>query len=230
MRAPRVLLLRVKSIFLVACLLGLRVLAIDQEQVIAGWLAKQTNVQTWAADFVQTRNLKALTEPLVSTGRVWFAAPQNFRWELGQNQTIAIRSNETMLVVYPRLKRAEKYDFAAAGPSEWKDALSLLQSGFPRSRADIDHQFKILSLTETNNLYDLALQPKSAGARKMMPEIDVFISTDLSLAGTELRFVDGSSMRNDFRNVQTNADVAGKFDLNLPPDYKLVEPMKAARK
>jgi outer membrane lipoprotein-sorting protein len=228
---PRsVLLLRVKLSVLMAFLFALRAFAADQEEIIASWLAKQTNVQTWAADFVQTRNLKALTEPLTSTGRVWFQAPQNFRWELGQNQTIAIRSNETMLVIYPRLKRAEKYDFAAAGPSEWKDALSLLQTGFPRSRAEIDHQFKILSLTETNHLYELALQPKSAGARKMMPQINVFISTNATLAGTELVFVDGSTMRNDFRNVQTNATVAGKFDLSLPPDYKLVEPMKAARK
>lgn len=202
----------------------------DQEEVIARWLAQQTNVQTWAAEFVQTRNLKALTQPLVSTGRVWFAAPQNFRWELGQNQSVAIRSNETMLVVYPRLKRAEKYDFQAAGPSEWKDALSLLQSGFPRSRAEIDQQFKIMSLTETNGLYELALQPRSPAARKMMPQIAVFIGSDSSLAGTELVFADGSRMRNDFRGVQTNAPVIGKFDLTIPPDFKLVEPLKARSK
>jgi outer membrane lipoprotein-sorting protein len=207
--------------------------ALDQEQILAQWLGKQTNVQTWTADFVQTRNLKALAQPLVSTGRVWFAAPQNFRWELGHDQTIAIRSNETMLVMYPRLKRAEKYDFSAAGPSQWKDALSLLQSGFPRSRAEIDQQFKILSLTETNqpsNLLELALQPRSAGARKMMPQIDIFLSPDAMLSGTALVFADGSSMRNDFRNVHTNVPVEGKFNLDVPADYQVVEPLKAARK
>jgi outer membrane lipoprotein-sorting protein len=202
----------------------------DQEEIISKWLANQTNVQTWAAEFVQTRTLKALSQPLVSTGRVWFAAPQNFRWELGQNQTIAIRSNETMLVMYPRLKRAEKYDFQSAGRSEWKDALSLLQSGFPRSRAEIDKQFKILSLSETNNLYALSLQPRSPGARKMMPRINVFISTDSTLAGTELIFVDGSSMRNDFREVRANAPVEGKFDLAVPPDFKVIEPLKPTPK
>lgn len=209
---------------------GLRILAVDQEQIIGQWLGKQTNVQTWTADFTQTRNLKALAQPLVSTGRVWFAAPQNFRWELGHDQTIAIRSNETMLVIYPRLKRAEKYDFSAAGRSEWKDALSLLQSGFPRSRAEIDHQFKILSLTDTNQIYELALQPRSAGARKMMPEIDIFLSHDAMLAGTALVFADGSNMRNDFRNVRTNVPFEGRFNLAVPPDYQLVEPLKAGRK
>jgi outer membrane lipoprotein-sorting protein len=227
-----VLSLEVKLFVAIALLLlgYTRSFAVDQEQIIANWLARQTNVQTWAADFLQTRTLKGLAQPLVSSGRLWFAAPQNFRWELGDNQTIAIRSNQTMLVVYPKLKRAEKYDFEAAGRSEWKDTLSLLQSGFPRSRAEIDQQFKIVSLSETNNLYELTLQPRSVGARKIMPQIKVFISTNSTLAGTELVFVDGSSMRNDFQNVGTNAPVAGKFDLSIPPDFKLVEPMKAGRK
>jgi outer membrane lipoprotein-sorting protein len=206
------------------------VCAADQEQVMSGWLGVQTNVQTWAADFTQIRKLKALTQPLVSTGQVWFAAPQNFRWQLGANQTIAIRSNETMLVEYPRLKRAEKYDFQNSGPNQWKDALALLQSGFPRSREDIDRQFRILSLSNTNGIYELELEPRSAGARKMMPQINLLIHSNLTLAGTELVFADGSRMRNEFSNVRTNVPVEGKFDLSVPPDFKLIEPLKGLRK
>lgn len=196
------------------------------DEVVSGWLAHQTNVQAWSADFSQTRTLKALSQPLVTTGRVWFAAPQNFRWELGRDQTIAIRSNETMLVMYPRLKRAEQYQFQSSDRSEWKDALALLESGFPRSRADLERQFEALSVQTTNGVITLQLQPRSAGARKMIPKINVLLDSDLRLTGTELLFVDGSSMRNDFRGVRTNADVAGKFSLEVPGDFKLVEPMK----
>src|SRR5688572_32903897 len=99
--------------------------AADPTPIISNWLAHQTNLQTWSAEFTQTRSLKALTQPLVSTGQVWFAAPQNFRWELGRNQTIAIRNADTMLVLYPNFKRAEKYDFENTARSEWKDALAL---------------------------------------------------------------------------------------------------------
>ena len=204
--------------------------AADMDSMVAGWLAHQTNVQTWSAGFTQTRTLPALSQPLISTGQLWFAAPQNFRWELGRDHTIAIRSNDTMLVIYPRLKRAERYEFESSSRSEWKDTLALLQSGFPRSRADLDQQFNLLSLSETNSLMELHLQPKSPGARKMMPRINLFLSTNLTLAGTELVFVDGSRMRNDFYGVQTNADVSRKFDLGVPADFKLVEPMKGAPK
>ena len=202
----------------------------DLDAVVNGWLAHQTNVQTWASDFTQTRTLKGLAQPLVSTGQVWFAAPQNFRWELGRDHTIAIRSNETMLVIYPRLKRAERYDFENSGRSEWKETLALLQSGFPQSRADLDRQFNLLSVSPTNDLVELHLQPKSLGARKMMPRINVLLTTNLTLAGTELLFVDGSRMRNDFVNVRTNAEFTGKFSLDVPADFKVVEPMKGRKR
>lgn len=203
--------------------------AAEPNTVINRWLAHQTNIQAWSAEFTQTRTLQALSHPLVSTGQLWFAAPQNFRWELGRDQTIAIRSNETMLVVYPRLKRAEKYNFENAGRSEWKDTLALLQSGFPRSRAELDHQFNLISIAQTNDLVQLHLQPKSLGARKMMPRINVLLHTNFTLAGTELVFIDGSRMRNDFHAIHTNADTSGKFDLIVPANFKLVEPMKGRK-
>ena len=50
------------------------------EGLYGQWLAVQTNLQSWSADFTQTRSLKVLAEPLVATGRVWVAASR-FRWE-----------------------------------------------------------------------------------------------------------------------------------------------------
>src|SRR5579885_2250676 len=62
------------------------------DALLTGWRNAQTNIQTWEADFVQTRTLKSLTHPLTATGHVWFAAPNRFHWELGHPpQTIAVR-------------------------------------------------------------------------------------------------------------------------------------------
>src|SRR5438128_2520153 len=61
------------------------------------WLNAQTNIQTWEAEVTQTRTLKTLAQPLVSYGHVWFAAPNRFRWEIGNPaQTIAVRLPEQM--------------------------------------------------------------------------------------------------------------------------------------
>ncbi|MBM3835525.1 MAG: outer membrane lipoprotein carrier protein LolA [Verrucomicrobia bacterium] len=196
--------------------------------LISAWLSAQTNIQTWTADFKQTRTLKALTQPLVSTGRVWFAAPNRFRWELGDPpQTIAMRLPNEMLVIYPILKRAERYPLGHNQTGPWQDALALLEAGFPRSQAEMESKFRIRSHSQTNTTLQLALQPKGAGARRMIPEIKVaFATNDFSLRATELLFADGSTMRNDFANAQLNPKLdEALFRPNLDATYRIVEPL-----
>lgn len=201
--------------------------AADTNAVLNGWLASQTNLQTWNAGFIQTRTLKALTQPLTATGHVWFAVPNQFRWELGRPAaTIALRQTNQMWVIYPRLKRAERYPLDADTPGEWREALSLLEAGFPRDRKELDTRFRVLSIVETNGSWLLALQPASTFARRMMSEIRVGLATnDFSLTSTELTFVDGSRMRNEFTNAVLNAPFNdGVFDWQPGPEFRVTEP------
>ncbi len=203
--------------------------AAENNSLLSSWLAAQTNIQSWSSDFIQTRTFKSLSQPLTATGHIWFAEPNRFRWELGHPpQTIAVRATNEMLVIYPRLKRVERYPLSGPQAGEWRDALALLESGFPRSEAEIASRFKILSQTLTNQVCELALQPKSASARKMMPLIKIAFGTnDFSLRGTELQFADGSSMRNNFIHPTLNPPVGKElFSPNIESDFKIVEPLK----
>jgi outer membrane lipoprotein-sorting protein len=201
--------------------------AADHDSVLAQWLHHQTNITSWEAAFTQTRTLRALTHPLVSTGHVWFVAPQNFRWELGDKQTIAIRNADLMLVIYPKLKRAERYDFSRVQNNQWKDSLTLLQTGFPRSRAELEETFAILEITQSAGLYRVVLEPKSLQARKMMPHVLLYLDGEFRLSGTELVFADGSTMRNDFQNIMANRRISEDlFSPELPADFKIVEPLR----
>ena len=108
---------------------------------LTAWLAGQTNIRSWSSDFVQTRRLKSLTQPLTASSHMWFAAPNRFRWELGRPaQTIAVRAPDELLIFYPQLKRVEKFPLNAAKPGPCGDALSLLEAGFPRSRTELEAQ------------------------------------------------------------------------------------------
>lgn len=192
------------------------------------WLAVQTNLQSWAGSFAQTRILKVLNQPLVSTGRVWVAMDR-FRWELGQPpQTIALRASNQLMIVYPRLKRAEKYALDGIPPGPIRDAMGLLDATLPRDRASMEDKFRLLSAAETNGLMRIELEPKSAAAKKFMGQITIgFRTNDFSMALTQLEFSDGSMLRNDFTNVVLNAPLPlGIFELKLPQDYTVVEPLR----
>lgn len=203
--------------------------AAENSRAVASWLSAQTNIQTWSAQFKQTRTLKALIQPLVADGRIWFAAPDRFRWELGDPpQTIAVRQREEMLVIYPMLKRAERYSLRKEQSSPWRDALALLEAGFPRSEKDLESRFRITSQSITNEVVSLTLQPKSAGARRMMPLLKIAFGTnDFSLRATELQFADGSTLRNDFTNPRLNLKLEETlFTPKIKSDYQVVEPRK----
>ena len=200
----------------------------DHDAQCNKWFEVQTNLHSWSGDFTQTRSLKVLTQPLVSAGRVW-VKPGEFRWELGQPvQTIVLRQPDQLLIVYPRFKRAEKYPLDAVPSGPMKDALALLDASLPRDRAAMEKNFCLLSVTETNSILQMTLQPRSAAARKFIGEIVIgFRTNDFIIAATEMKFADGSSLRNDFTNVVLNPPIEAKlFEANLPADYTVVEPLK----
>ena len=202
--------------------------AFESNAVLHAWFRAQTNVHTWSADVVQTRALKSLAQPLTARGRVWFAAPNRFRWELGEPpQTLAVRQAEQMLVIYPRLNRAERYALDAKATGPWRDALMLMEAGFSRSLAERESRFQIVSLRETNQLFELTLQPKTAAARRLIPQIKIACGTnDFSLKVSELKFTDGSILRNEFTNAQINPQLdEALFSPPLGPDVKIVEPL-----
>lgn len=210
-----------------AVLAALNARAADTNAVLEKWFAAQADVKTISTDFVQTRYLKTLVQPLLAKGHLAFSFPDRFRWELGQPpQTIALRESNEMWVIYPLLKRAEHYPLGAAAPREWRDAMSILDAGFPHTRQEFDAQFQVVALSESNQTWLLDLRPRSPGARQIMPELQVDLRTNnFSLAGTELTFLDGSRMRSDFTNLMVNVPLdANVFQWTPPADYTVTEP------
>jgi outer membrane lipoprotein-sorting protein len=193
------------------------------------WIAAQANLRTWTADIVQTRNFITLAQPLISNGKVWVAAPDRFRWELGQPpQTIALRQPAELTILYPRLKRAEKYPLLSGRAGPWQDALALIEASFPRSRTNMEAKFQILALTQTNGAATLALQPRSAAARKFIARLEIsFRADDFSPLGTALTFSDGSSLRNEFSHCVMNPPLEPQlFEAKMEPGFTIVEPLK----
>jgi outer membrane lipoprotein-sorting protein len=191
------------------------------------WFAAQTNMQTWSANFTQTRSLMALSQPLKSTGKVW-VEPGKFRWELGQPaQTIVIRNPDELLILYPRFKRAEIYALDKIPPGPIKDAMSLLDVSIPRNKAALEDHFQLLSTAVTNSTLQMTLQPKSQSARQFIGSVVMgFHTNNYVIADSQMDFSDGSTLRNDFTDVVFNQPMDPKlFATNLPPDYTVVEPL-----
>ena len=131
------------------------------------------------------------------------------------------------MIVYPRLKRAEKYPLNGVPSGPMKDAMTLLDASLPRDRAAMEERFHLLSAIQTNSILEMTLEPRSASARKFIGRILIgFRTNDFSIAVTEMKFVDGSSLRNDFSDVVLNRPIdPALFEPKVPSDYTVVEPL-----
>jgi outer membrane lipoprotein-sorting protein len=202
--------------------------AADYDAQFNKWFEVQTNLQSWSGDFTQTRTLTVLNMPLITPGKVW-VKPGEFRWEIGQPvQTIVLRRPEELLIIYPRLKRAEKYALGAVPSGPMKDALSLMDASLPRDRASMEEHFRLVSAAVTNSILQMTLQPRSEAARKFIGQVVIgFHTNDYIIANTEMKFADGSTLQNTFTNIVLNQPLAADlFEATLPPDYTVAEPLK----
>ena len=204
--------------------------AAPDNELISRWLQAQSSIHTWTADVTQTREMKALTQPLTATGKIWFAAPDRFRWEIEKpSPTIAVRDNDELLVIFPKLKRAERYSLAKLRTGPWKDLMQLMDTGFPRNQKEFEARFRIVSLVNSNDRSSVFLEPKSMMVRKIMPRVSIaFGTTNLMLRATEMTFTDGSKMKNEFTNAKLNPKIDEElFHPKLGSDYQITEPLGA---
>ncbi len=197
--------------------------------VVDAWLERQTRLETWSATVVQTRTIKSLARPLESKGLVWFRQPNRFRWQLGDPpRTIAVRTEDELVILYPRLKQAERFSLGAGIDPAWRQALSLLEVGFPSDRESFYEGYEPLAATRTGDTWRLVLRPAGEQARRLVREVRFELAAaDYLLLATELVFADGSTMRNDFRDHRLDPEIDPElFEINLNEDWSVSRPLE----
>lgn len=175
--------------------------------VLDRWIARQASIRSLSADFTQTRALRVLRNPVAAKGKLWFQAPGNFRWEVGAPpKTIVLRKDDDIRVIEP-LKKVVKIEAMQLGQRE----AGMMEFPFVRSRGDLEKRFEILDLRSADGVCRVKLTPRDT--QGFLTGIQLaFDTSSYHLLLLEMTFRDGSSMRNEFSNVQINEKLpAGTF-------------------
>lgn len=190
------------------------------------WIARQDEFRAVMADFTQTRSLRALKSPLASEGRLWFKTPNSFRWELGSPaKTIVLRKGDTIFLIQPAKKRVERSSATApSGKPSPMQAFGMMSMPFARDFADFQRQFETLSITSDGPRCHLEVLPRDAQAHKFLSALKLDFNTSSGhLLAFEMATRDGSSLRNEFSNVQVNPKIpASVFDFDFT-GYEVVD-------
>ena len=178
----------------------------------------QNDLKSISADFTQTRALKTLKSPIAVKGHFWFAAPDRFRWQLGDPpKTIIIGAKEGNMVIHPSTKHAEKSTLTTSGSFPSQKVFEMMGLSGKRTLEEFQKHMNVLSLKTSGTRCHLEMLPKDPAASRGLSSINLdFDAGSGQWIGFEIVTREGSLIRTELNNVRTNSVIpGGVFDYDL---------------
>src|SRR5207244_11655911 len=133
---------------------------------------KSPNVR---ADFEEEKVTHFLNKPLVSTGKVWFQAPNKFRREMkGSAQTVAVSNGRDFWIYFPTRKSTQHFTLGKNSPVD--AAISAMMTALNLENVENTYQ---VSASKVDGRYELGLSPRTPAGKRLFQRFDLPISSAL---------------------------------------------------
>jgi outer membrane lipoprotein-sorting protein len=167
------------------------------------------NVQ---ADFQEEKVSHFLNKPLLTTGKVWFQAPNKFRREMkGGSQTIAVSNGHDFWLYFPNTRSTQHFTLGKNSPVD--AALSAMSTAL--NLENVESTFQI-SGTKVDRGYELQLLPRTPTAKRIFQRFDLRLSGDLFVQRTEMLKPNSDRIVTTYSN-QTRVPIpAATFEFTPP--------------
>lgn len=178
--------------------------------VVEKWLATNADTRSLRVEFVQSRSLKAIKNPLTQHGTLWLDYGTNqFRWQLGDPpKTIVVSRGDKIAVMRTPLKRVEYRDPGQSSGSS--SGFAGMTKGFPKNLTDFQKRYRILDITRQGNSYEILTQPLGPDGQGVSRFGFVIDQERFLLKGLVIALKDGSSITTTFQRINRNLKIDPK--------------------
>jgi outer membrane lipoprotein carrier protein len=173
------------------------------------------------ADFREEKTMKLMNKPVVSSGKVWFQAPNKFRREVrGSSPSVTVSDGQTLWIHYPKFQSAEQYTLGKRSP---------LDAGIAAITASlnlegVENSYNITAVREGNG-YVLTLLPRSGATKKLLQQFTIRLNQGLQVERTEMLQPNGDRIVTTYSNESRAAIDPGTFQFTPPPGTKVTTPL-----
>ena len=173
------------------------------------------------ADFQEEKSIRMMNKPVVSSGKVWFQAPNKFRREVkGNTPSLTVSDGATLWIHYPKFQSAERYSLGKHSP---------LDAGIAAITASLNLQsveesYHITGTREANG-YLLELAPRTPSMKRMLQRFTIRFNQALQVDRTEMLQPNGDRIITTYSNESRNAIDPGMFQFAPPPGTNVTTPL-----
>ena len=173
------------------------------------------------ADFQEDKNIHLLNKPIVSTGKVWFEAPNKFRRELkGNSPSITVSDGQQLWIYYPKFHSAEHYSLGKRSPLD--AGIAALTASL--NLENVEQTYRITA-TKTDRGYELDLAPRTPSMKRFLERFTIRINNELQVEATEMLQPNGDRIFTTYRNESREPIDPGIFEFSPPPGTDITSPL-----
>src|SRR2546423_4352388 len=182
---------------------------------------KRAVAPSMQADFQEQRKIHLLDEPINSSGKIWFQAPNKFRVERkGNAPSLTVSDGQQISIYYPNFKSAERYSLAKRSPVD--AAISAITTAL--NLENVEHTFHI-TVEKSEKGYDLELTPRNPSMKRIFQKLLLHLSNDLVAERTDMLQANGDRTVTTYENTGHAAIPPGQFEFTPPPGTEVSTPL-----
>src|SRR5206468_10182502 len=124
------------------------------------------------ADFQEERVIRLMKKPILSSGKVWFQAPDKFRREVkGNSPSVTVSDGRQLWIYYPNFKSAEHYSLGKRTPLD--TGLAAITAALNLENVEASYQ---ITGTKTDKGYELELVPRRSSLNKLFQKFRLHLN------------------------------------------------------
>lgn len=164
------------------------------------------SINTLTAQFLQTRHLKMIKNPLVSTGKIYFKFPHQLRWEIIKPYESLYILDSQSLKKYIMDLKSQQWELVEDQTNPIMQKVFHNIMAWTKNRPKKNSDFEVLS----ESLDEVTLQPISNDVRsKFVQKINLQYLPDNNLASlVTITEPNGDSMEIQFTNYHLNKKIS----------------------
>lgn len=173
------------------------------------------------ASFQEQKTIHLMNKPIVSSGKIWFHAPNKFRREVtGNSPSVTVSNGRDLWIYYPNFKSAEHYTLGKRSPVD--AVIAAINTSL--NLENVENTFQI-SGAKSGNGYDLRLLPHSPSTKRMFERFDLRLNSDFVAEKTEMVQPGGDQIVTVYSN-QTHAPIPeSTFEFTPPAGTEITSPL-----
>ena len=177
--------------------------------------------RTAQADFQEERVIRLMKKPILSSGRIWFQAPNKFRREVkGNAPSVTVSNGQQLWIYYSNFKSAERYPLGKGSPLD--TTVAAINSAL--NLENVENTFQI-NAAKADKGYALTLLPRAPSMKRAFQKLDLQINDNLRVERTDMLLPNGDRIVTTYSN-QTRAPVpASTFEFKPPPGTEISTPL-----